>query len=181
MIRLSTLTLISAALCLSCAASNGPQFKSGTVRSAFSSSWNTVETSNSQGESKAERIGFNASTGAFLTPTMESGVNLDYLKTRYSANPSTIGAASWYGRYWFQTHGNVRSWAQAEAGYAKLQAFGSQADNWFYSGSAGITQFITQNGAVEFWLEYSDFSWELRGAPYDVGDTSVYFGYSLFY
>lgn len=181
MLRYSYLVLGAILFCFSCAASNGPQFKSGTVRSAFASSWSTVENSNVNGDSKSERIGFNSSTGAFLTPTMESGVNIDYLKTRDSDQPNTIGSASWYGRYWFQTHGMVRSWMEGEAGYAKLQAMGTADDSWFWSTSAGITQFITPGGAVEFWIEYNDYSWNIRGAPYDITDTSIYFGYALFY
>ena len=175
------LLLLPTVLSASCQTSEGLVFQSGTSRSSFSAGWDASEVEDSGSATEVTTLQASAQTGAFLNSTMEIGLDLDYFDQEDgNSNSNSMGIAL-YGRYWFQQKGNARAWAEASAGYANIDLDEDSDGGLSWSGSAGISQFLTPSTALEASLRYANNSYDLASGPLEITSTSLLLGYAIFY
>ncbi|HJM39499.1 MAG TPA: hypothetical protein QGG59_05230 [Planctomycetota bacterium] len=171
-------------LCLltfSCQSSQGKNFESGMVRTALAASWSSSKTETAGVSTESRDRALLASSGAFLTPTMEAGLEFSYDQEDGEATKTTGRGASLYGRFWQSPSGPNRTWAQAGLGWSDRE-IGSDLDGGlWWNASIGVTQFMTKNGALETSIRWNDQSFSSAGFDDSQTRTSLLLSYAIFY
>ena len=173
--------LLSAVFLFSCQTSEGLVFQSGTARSSFAAGWDSSEVQDGGSSEEVTTLQGQAQAGAFLSPSIEFGLDLDYFDQEVAGATSTSMGIGLYGRYWFQQKGNARAWVEAAGSYSDLDLDGDSDSGISWSGAAGISQFLTTNSALEASLQYSDQTYELTSGSLGITSTSILLGYAIFY
>jgi hypothetical protein len=112
------------------------------------------------------------STGSFFEANQEIGVKVNY----DDLNAGTASNSEWmlalYGRYYMATRDVLLPWFELDLGWADNDV----ASDFAWGMGVGMTQFITQGGAVEASLEYQDTLGDAATSGF-----RVLIGYSLFF
>jgi hypothetical protein len=142
--------------------------KPGMTRTAIAFSYSDMDTP--AGDSTD--LALEGAYGQFFESNQELGFKLGY-------NDSELGPAStesWilsvYGRYYLATQEALLPWFELDLGWADSDAGSGVA----WSAGAGITQFVTQGGAIEASIEYQDLTGDA-----DTSGIRAMIGYAIFF
>ncbi len=140
----------------------------GMVRSGAAFSYSDLDVAGTD----VTALDLQVSTGTFFEANQELGVNLGYHDLDAGATSFSTWDLALYGRYYLETSAALLPWFELDLGWAD-----NDVDSAFlWAAGAGISQFMTQGGAVEAALEY-----ESVGGDVDTSGFRILIGYSLFF
>jgi hypothetical protein len=151
------------------------------VRTALAASWASTESETGGISSKNKERALLATAGAFLTPTIESGLEFTYDQEDDGVTKTTGRGVNLYGRMWQSASGPNRTWGQIGAGWADRETNSNLDGGLGWNISIGVTQFMTKNGALETSIRWDDQTYSGAGFDDSKTGTSLLLSYAIFY
>lgn len=142
--------------------------KPGMTRTAIAFSYSDLETPAGDNTDMA----LEAAYGQFFEADQELGFKAGYNDTEMAGSSSDAWTLSIYGRYYLATQEALLPWIELDLGWADTDAGGGVA----WSAGAGLTQFVTEGGAIEASIEYMD-----QTGDADTSGIRALIGYSIFF
>jgi len=161
------LALVAGSLLASCQTTQQP-LRPGLTRTAIAGTYSDIDSP--AGDTKETEL--ELAWGTFIESDNELGVKGSYLDNEVGSSSSTAWTAAVYGRHYFSTTGVLLPWVELDLGWTDDDS----DSNFSYGAGLGLTQFISQGGAVEASFDYSD-------ALGDVENSGFRFliGYAIFF
>jgi hypothetical protein len=162
-----SLALLAATLLGSCQTTQ-QTLSQGMTRSGLAFGYSDLNTPTGD----ATETNLSVSTGSFFEANQELGVKINYDDLSAGAASNEQWMVGLYGRYYMATRDIYLPWFELDLGWADNDA----DSNLAWGAGVGVTQFITQGGAVEASLEYQDTLGDLDSSGF-----RILIGYSLFF
>lgn len=151
----------------SCQTTQQP-LRQGMTRTAIAGSYSDLDTPSGD----STELSLEGAWGKFYTSDQELGVKLAYEDLDSGAASMDSWTASIYGRYYASTTGVLLPWAEIDLGWTDT----SRDSDFSYGVGAGVTQFISQGGAVEASVDYFDALGDI-----DTSGLRFLLGYAIFF
>ncbi|MCH2113197.1 MAG: hypothetical protein MK213_10090, partial [Planctomycetes bacterium] len=154
------LTLLSLALG-SCQFARGTPFGSGSARATLSG--HLMDTTSTVGGVYRDSNALSLTTGAFATPDTEVGLDANWMEIDEGTLQAVDRGIGLYTRYWFHTKGSSRGWMEGSVGYGEMNYNQETDSNMYWGLGLGVTQFMTETGAIEYGFDYTDYDYAIPG------------------
>lgn len=140
----------------------------GLTRTAVAASYADVDMPG--GDSK--EIAIDGSWGTFWESDQEIGVKVGYDDLEVPGSNTTAWTLALYGRYYLATTDVLLPWVELDLGWTD----NDRDSNISYAGAIGVTQFVSQGGAIEAGIQYEDAFGDV-----DTSGIRLQIGYAIFF
>ena len=166
--KLCTPVVLAAVLLLGSCQTIQQPLRPGLTRTAVATSYSDLDTP--AGDTK--ELAIHGSWGTFWESDQEIGVKVAYDDLEVSGASTEAWTLALYGRYYLATTEVLLPWDELDLGWTD----NDRDSNISWLAGLGITQFVTQGGAIEAGVTYQD-------AFGDVDTSGIRFliGYSIFF
>lgn len=161
------LVLVVGSVLASCQTTQQP-LRPGLTRTAIAGSYSDLDSP--VGDTKETEL--ELAWGTFLESNQELGVKGSYVDRELNGGSTDAWTAAIYGRYYFSTADVLLPWFELDLGWTDDRS----DSNVSYGAGLGITQFISQGGAVEASFDYSDAFGDVENSGF-----RFLIGYAIFF
>jgi hypothetical protein len=140
----------------------------GMTRTAISASYSDLD----QAGADTKELNIQGAWGTFWESDQEIGLKVGYDDLEVNGSSSEAWSLAMYGRYYLATTNTLLPWVELDLGWMDNDA----DSNILWSAGVGITQFVSQGGAIEAGIEYIDTFGDL-----ETSGLRLLMGYSIFF
>ena len=163
-----SLAAIAGMLLLPSCQTTQQHLKPGMTRTAIAFSYSDMDTP--AGDSS--NLMLDAAYGQFFEANQEIGFKAGYNDAELGGSSSEAWSLALYGRYYTATQEALLPWVEVDLGYVDNDAGGGA----LVSAGVGLTQFVTQGGAIEAGLDYQYMTGDA-----DTNGFRALIGYAIFF
>lgn len=110
--------------------------------------------------------------GTFYQADQEVGFKVNYSDSELAGASTDQWVLAMYGRYYLATQEALLPWFEIDLGWADATA----GSGFAWGGGVGITQFVTEGGAIEASIDYQDITGDA-----DTSGFRALIGYAIFF
>ncbi|MCH2102031.1 MAG: outer membrane beta-barrel protein [Planctomycetes bacterium] len=159
--------LVALVLLGSCQTIQQP-LRPGMTRTAVAASYSDLDLPN--GDTK--EVALNGSWGTFWESDQEVGLKVGYDNLEVPGSSTDAWTLALYGRYYLSTTDALLPWVELDLGWTDSD----RDSNVSYAGAIGLTQFVSQGGALEAGIEYQNAFGDV-----DTSGIRLQIGYAVFF
>jgi hypothetical protein len=169
--KIVLLAALTGALLLPSCQTTQQHLKPGMTRTAVAFSYSDMSTPAPVGDST--NLTVEGAYGTFYQADQEIGFKVNYSKNETELTGSTDQwMLAMYGRYYLATQEALLPWVELDLGWADATA----GSGFAWSAGVGITQFVTEGGAIEASIDYQDITGDA-----DTSGFRALIGYAIFF
>lgn len=146
--RITTPALLAGLMLLGSCQTMQQPLRPGMTRTAIAASYSDLD----QPGGDAKEMSIQGAWGTMWEADQEIGVKVSYDDLEVAGNSSDAWTAALYGRYYLSSSDIMLPWVELDLGWTDNDA----DSNVSWGAGIGLTQFITQGGAIEAGIEYLD-------------------------